>query len=194
MFVAVTVSIIAFATAGERLSNGLSAALLWIILFFSAMTGLSKSFVNEEERGTTLLLKLSAPPAAVFTGKLVYNITLTLVLYGLAVELFFLFVQGVSIQAPLVFWTGFVLNACATASATTIIAAIIAQASSKGSLFPILVFPVLLPLLLSGVESTYQGLIGVPFAEARNNFQMTASYIVVVITVSVLLFDFVWVE
>lgn len=194
MFVVVTVSIITFATAGERLSNGLSAALLWIILFFSAMTGLTKSFVNEEERGTILLLKLTSPPAAVFTGKLLYNILLTLLLYGLAVLMFFLFVPGVTIQSPVVFWTSFILNACATASATTIIAAIIAQAGSKGSLFPILVFPVLLPLLLSGIESTYQGLTGVAFAEARNNFQITASYIVVVVTVSHLLFDFVWLE
>jgi ABC-type transport system involved in cytochrome c biogenesis permease component len=56
----------------------------------------------------------------------------------------------------------------------------------------VLSFPVLLPLILSGVETTYQALSGVAFAEARNNFQIIGAYMVVVIAVSFMLFDFVW--
>ncbi len=57
MFVVVTLSIILFSTAGETVSPSLSAGILWIIIFFSAMSGLSRSFVSEEERGTTMTLR-----------------------------------------------------------------------------------------------------------------------------------------
>jgi len=192
MFVLTTVTMIAFATADEKLSNGVIAGLLWVVLFFSAMTGVAKSFVSEEERGTVLLLRLSAPSWAVYVGKLLFNVVLTMALYGLAVLAFLFFVDDMVVRSPALFWASVLLGSLATAGATTIIAAIIAKANTKGALFPVLSFPVLLPLILSGVETTYQALSGVAFEQARSSFQLIGSYSVVVITISLLLFDFVW--
>ena len=194
MFALTAVAVIAFSSAGEKISNGIAASMLWIVLFFSAMTGLQKSFVSEEERGTSLLLSLHAPSMAIYFGKLLFNIVLTLLLYGLATIAFFVFVNDVEIRSPFLFWISFLLGSLATASATTIIAAIIAKANTKAALFPVLSFPALLPLILSGVETTYQALSGVAFAEARNNFQIVGAYTIVVIAVSFMLFDFVWKE
>ena len=190
MFVLVAVAVIAFSSAGEKITNGIAASMLWIVMFFSAMTG----FVSEEERGTSLLLSLHAPSLAVYFGKLFFNMLLTVILYGLATVAFFVFIGEVVIRSPLLFVTSFLLGSLATASATTIIAAIIAKANAKTALFPVLSFPALLPLLLPGVETTYQALAGVAFAEARNNFQIVGSYMIVVIAVSAMLFDFVWKE
>lgn len=66
LFMVITISTIAFTTAGERINNYVASALLWIVLFFGSMTGLSRTFVMEEERGTSLLLKLSSTPMEVF--------------------------------------------------------------------------------------------------------------------------------
>lgn len=194
MFVLTTVAMIVFSTVEERLTNGLAAGILWVIMFFSAMTGLAKTFVAEEERGTGLLLQLSTPTTAVYFGKLFFNILLTIVLYSAAVLLFLLFIKGISIKTPSLFCAILVLGSIATASATTIIAAIIAKANTKGALFPVLSFPVLLPLVLSGVEATYQALVGVAFEQAQSNLVILASYSVVLIAVSSMLFDFVWKE
>lgn len=60
LFMVITISTIAFTTAGERIEKYIASALLWIVLFFGSMTGLSRTFVMEEERGTSLLLKLSS--------------------------------------------------------------------------------------------------------------------------------------
>ena len=65
-----------------------NSVLLWIVLFFSAMTGLSRAFVNEEETGTALALRLSAPPSAVFLGKLLSNLALLGVVMAFVVPLF----------------------------------------------------------------------------------------------------------
>lgn len=192
MFVLTTVSVIAFSSAGEKITNGIAASMLWIVLFFSAMTGLQKAFVSEEERGTSLLLSLHAPSLAVYFGKLLFNTALTLLLYGLGTLAFFVFINDVVIRSPLLFGISFILASCATAAATTLISAIIAKAQTKAALFPVLSFPALLPLILSGVETTYQALSGVSFTEARSNFQIVASYSVVVVAVSAMLFDFVW--
>jgi heme exporter protein B len=194
MFVLTAVSVIAFSSAGEKITNGIAASMLWIVLFFSAMTGLQKAFVSEEERGTSLLLSLSAPSLAIYFGKLLFNVMLTMLLYGLGTITFLVFIGDVVIRSPLLFWASFVLASIGTAAATTLISAIIAKANTKAALFPVLSFPAVLPLILAGVETTYQALSGVAFSEARNNFQIIASYSVVVIAVSAMLFDFVWKE
>ncbi len=48
------------------------------------------------------------------------------------------------------------------AAGSTLVAAIIAQARSKGTLFSVLSFPVLLPLLILAIELTYRAVLGEP--------------------------------
>lgn len=194
MFVLSTVTMIAISTKEERVTPGVAAALLWVILFFSAMTGLSKSFVSEEERSTALLLRISTHSLAVYVGKLWFNIALTTALNIVSVAVFFFLVGGVGIGSPLLFAAVLLCGSIGTASATTLIAAIIAKANAKGALFAVLSFPVVLPLTMSGVEAMYQALIGVAFALAMSNVIIMASYCVVMITASILLFDVVWLE
>jgi heme exporter protein B len=78
------------------------------------------------------------------------------------------------------------------AAASTIIAAIIARASTKGTLYPVLSFPILLPLLLTVINATRLASDGAFLEEAYGEFQILISYIVVVTAVSILVFDYVW--
>ena len=88
LFIVITISTISFTMAGDTISNELASALLWIVIFFGAMTGLSRTFVAEEERGTSLLLKLSSKPIHIYVGKLLYTFIFGLLLNSLAVILF----------------------------------------------------------------------------------------------------------
>ncbi|MCS6808638.1 MAG: heme exporter protein CcmB [Bacteroidota bacterium] len=194
LFVMTTVALVAFSSAGEVVSNGIAASMLWIILFFSAMISVQRSFVSEEERGTSLLLSLHAPLLAIYIGKLLFNVLLTLMLYALASAAFFTFVSRIELRSPLLFWVSIMIGGIATASATTIIAAMIAKARAKGALFPVLSFPAVLPLLFVGVETTYQALSGVAFSEARNSLQMLVAYTGSVVAISCMVFDVVWKE
>ena len=58
----------------------LLAALLWIILFFAALSGLARVFVKEEDAHTAKTLRLAARPLAVLLGKLLFNLLLLLAL------------------------------------------------------------------------------------------------------------------
>ena len=40
MFIIVTISVIMFSIGGEKITNYLTGGLLWIVIFFSAMSGL----------------------------------------------------------------------------------------------------------------------------------------------------------
>ncbi len=192
MFVVVTLSVILFALAGETLSSGVQAGLLWVVMFFTAMSGLSRSFVSEEERGTTLTLQLLTDSTSVYFGKLMFNIALVLALNLFIVLLFLLLIPDVQVLQMDLFWLVIALGGVAIAAATTIIAAIIAKANTKGALFPVLSFPVLLPLLMAGISATRTAMEESDWSAAWPDLQLLASYIVVVVTASYMLFDFVW--
>ncbi len=193
LFILTTISMIVFATAGEKLTPELSAGILWIVMFFGSMTGLSKSFVSEEERGTNLFLQMTTTPLSIYLGKFIYTLLLCLFLSISAIILFFLF-TGIEVKSWLIFIPMTLLGCLGLSAATTIISAIIAKAGTKNALFPVLAFPLLLPLILAGVESTMFAFVGAPWAEAQANIIMMASYSVVVVAASTILFDFVWVE
>src|SRR5262245_12152449 len=56
----------------------LNAAMFWIILFFSAATGLPRAFVREEESGTAYALRRVAGAPLVLAGKTLFNYALFL--------------------------------------------------------------------------------------------------------------------
>jgi heme exporter protein B len=192
MFVVVTLAVIMFALVGETLSPGASVGMLWVVMFFAAMSGLSRGFVAEEERGTTMTLQLLASPSAVYLGKLVFNFVLVVALNIFIVLLFLLTMEQFTVAQPDLFWTVMLLGSMSMASATSIIAAIIAKANTKGTLFPVLSFPVLLPLLMAGINATRIAVEENVWDNAWADLQLLLSYLVVVTTVSFLLFHFVW--
>jgi heme exporter protein B len=192
MFVVTTLSIILFALGGENVSSDILAGLLWIVIFFAARSGLSRTFVSEEERGTTMTLQLLARPSSVYFGKLGFNIVLILSLSVLIVILYFIFISNFVIRSFDIFITTLVLGGIGLASASTVIAAIIAKANTRGTLYPVLSFPILLPLLMAVIHATKLSMDGMPFGEAMGEFQLLISYSVVVITASYLLFEFIW--
>ena len=78
MFVVTAVAVIMFALRGDQPSSGVLAGMFWVVVFFTGMSGLGRSFVAEEERGTALTLQLVASSSAIYFGKLLFNVALTL--------------------------------------------------------------------------------------------------------------------
>lgn len=194
LFVVVTILMVVFATAGEKISSEIASALLWIILFFSSMTGLGRSFVSEEERGTSLYLHIVSSPSAVFFGKLFLNMLLSVaVMFAVVVLVAFTF-DSLTIGSWFAYLLVLFVGSISLSVAATIISAIIAKAQGKGALFPVLSFPLVLPIILIGVESLTMSLSATPFTYIQSNIILMISYSVILGTVSFLLFDFVWKE
>ncbi len=194
MFVITTLSVILFAIGNESVSPEVLSGVLWIIIFFSTMSGLSRTFVSEEERGTVMTLHLTSRPLSVLFGKLLFNLALLAALNLFTVVLYLLFISNFTIGSYAIFIPTLVLGTCGLASASTIIAAIIAKANTKGTLYPVLSFPILLPLLLTVINATKMAVEGGAFGEALGEFQVLVSYLIVILAVSYLLFEYVWKE
>ena len=191
MFIIVTISIMKFALGEEKLANELYAGLLWIIIFFSNSNGLSRVFVAEEDRGTSFLLKLTADSKAVLLGKLIFNTTLTFII-NFVVVILFIITMDLQIKSPGLFVLVIFFGNFGLSAVMTIIAALISKANSKGSLYPVLSFPLLLPLLMSTISSTWLAIEGSSVEQIVGDLQIIISYTIVTITASFMLFDLVW--
>ena len=94
MFGITTLAVVSFSLGQRNLPPHLLGALFWVIMFFSAMSGLAHIFIREEESGTSLALRLAAPPDAVYIGKLLFNLILLSVLTVIITPLFFIFTNA----------------------------------------------------------------------------------------------------
>lgn len=192
MFIVVAISVIMFSIGNENINEGLTAGLYWVVIFFSAMSGLSRAFVSEEERGTVLTLQLIASPATVFSGKFVFNLILVFAMNFVITILYSLLFESFVLNNFLLFALSFVLGNIGLAVSSTIIAAIISKAGAKGTLYPVLSFPILLPLILTSVRITESAIIGTIIEEKILEILVLISYDVVMVAASYMLFDFVW--
>lgn len=191
MFVLVAISIIRFAIGDEKIEKEIQAGLLWVVIFFTSAGGLARTFVKEEEKETAFALKLTTDPTSIFLGKLIYNYFLSFTV-NVLILILFIAVMDYQISNFFLFLLILVLGNIGLVAASTIIAAIISKADSKGTLYPVLSFPILLPLLLSVINATKLASYGVAFGEVWDEIVILVSYSIVVLTASLMLFNFIW--
>jgi heme exporter protein B len=132
-----------------------TSALLWIILFFSAATGLPRAYVREEETGTALALRRVASAPIVLAGKTLFNFGLFLAIVLVAVPAFTILLEW-RIDAPAVLALVLLTAGFGLSVVSTFLSALVARASQKNVLFVVISFPLLLPLLLSAITATVE--------------------------------------
>ena len=193
LFGITTLTVVSFSVGQKNLPPEVYAALYWVIIFFSAMSGLAHVFVREEESKTSTILRLTADATPVYLGKLGYNLLL-LILLQIVIAPLFLTLTDAVLTDPALFIILLILGTVGLAGATTIIAAIISKASVKGALFAVLSFPILLPLLIGLISATTKAFSesGGGLGGASSELQLLVSYGVVMITASIMLFEYVW--
>jgi heme exporter protein B len=195
MFLLVTVAIILFSLPGEEISPSTMSALFWIALFFGAMTGLARSFIAEEERGTSFLLRIYSPSDSVFFGKLAFNLLLMLALSLTAVLLFGFFFQDFRIADWPIFWLQLLLGAAGIGIVSTMLSALIGRAAQKGALLPVIALPVLMPIVIATTDATRITLqTNTAWSGARGDLLILFSFDVAMVLVSYVLFDTIWKE
>ena len=158
-FAATALTLVSFAIGpiGVPLESraAVTSALLWIILFFSAATGLPRAYVREEETGTGLALRRVASAPIVLAGKTFFNFGLFLAIAAVAVPAFTVLLEW-RIDAPGILALVLVTAGFGLSVVSTFLSALVARASQKNVLFVVISFPLLLPLLLSAITATVE--------------------------------------
>lgn len=179
----------AFGAARPAMDAFVHAALFWIILFFSVMSGLDKTFVQEQEKGTFWSLRVYAAAQAVFIGKFLYNFLLLCAMSAMLTMGFLLFMD-VAVENPGGFACLLLLGNCGLAGAATFIGALVSFAGGRNQVFAVLSFPVILPLFLVLIQLTAEVFTG-PAIRARDA-GMIMVYDLVLLGVTSILFDYLW--
>ncbi|NOX36011.1 MAG: heme ABC transporter permease CcmB [Calditrichaeota bacterium] len=191
LFAVISLTAVSFSIGPMQLDPPIQSAMLWIIIFFSAMSGLAHIFVREEEQQTSDTLRLVAPPTAIFLGKWVFNVVLLFSLEIIVIPLY-IALLNVDVQGMGAFLTIIILGSVGLASIGTIMAAIVAQASTRGALFAVLSFPLSIPVLRSAIQGTWTAIQGGGLADCLADIQLLFSFTVVILTSSIMLFEFIW--
>ncbi|MGQ9698202.1 MAG: heme exporter protein CcmB [Armatimonadota bacterium] len=193
MFAVTTLAVVSFSAQVVAAGPGLLAPLLWLILLFSAMSGLSRALVREEETRTANALRLVGDPNTIYLGKLMFN-ALLLGLLDLIVVPLYVVVMDVQVGNPALFVAILIAGSFGLVSASTLVAAIVAKASVRGALFSVLSFPVLIPVLVAAVQGTEAALRGVSWAEGSAALKVLMAFTAAMVAAGLWLFEHVWYE
>jgi heme exporter protein CcmB len=144
----------AFVRDGRPIEHA-AAGILWVAIVFAGTLALARTF-ERERQAQTLRALLAAPieRPAVYLGKL-----LALLLLLAIVEVVLVPVIGLLFQAPIGRAPGLLAGLLAAgtvgfAAVGTLFAAMLVRAHSRDVLLPIVLYPIVVPVLIGGVQGT----------------------------------------
>jgi len=175
----------------ERLSAVLPG-LLWLAFILSGMLGLGRVFLVERENDCWEgLLLAPGDKSAIYLGKLAGSLVLMFVVEAMVLALFALFfnVDLAPVLPPLIMVI--VLGTVGFAAMGTLFAALTAQARARELLFPVLLLPVLVPVLLGTVKATEAVLLRAPLGDVAHWLKLLVAADVIYVVAGLLTFDFI---
>jgi len=187
MFSLTAVASLSLSTGGALIEPKFLAALLWVVIFFAASAGISGTFDDEATAGTLPTLKLYADAQAIFFGKMLY-VFLSLAALTVFILPIFLILFDVNVEKFFLLLITLLLGLIGIAAAGTLTAALTTSATVKGGLFPILLFPIALPIFLPAIALTEISFTGTAFDSSL--LVVVAVFDLILITASSILFDY----
>jgi len=165
-------------------------ALFWIILLFTAVNAVAKSFVQEPEERQVYYYTLASPQALILS-KIIYN---TLLMWLMSVIGFAVYalIMGNPIADLGLFFGNMVLGGLGFSSVLTMIAGIASKAGNNTTLMAVLSFPVILPLLLLLIKISKNALDGLAFSVSVNELASLGAINVIVLVLAYILFPYLW--
>jgi heme exporter protein B len=173
----------------ERLASVLPG-LLWLGFILSGVLGLGRAFLVERENDCwEALLLTPGDKSAIYLGKLAGGLVLMLVVETLVLGLFALFfnLDLGPVLPGLTLVIG--LGTVGMAAVGTLFAAMTAQIRARELLFPVLLLPVLVPVLLGTVKATEALLSGEPLTAVAHWLKLLVAADVVYLAIGLLTFD-----
>jgi heme exporter protein B len=173
----------------ERLA-GVLPGLLWLAFILAGVLGLGRAFLVERENDCwEALLLAPGDKSAIYLGKLAGSLALMLVVEALVLVLFVVFFNVDLGPALPGLALVIALGTVGIAAVGTLFAALTAQVRARELLFPVLLLPVLVPVLLATVKATEALLLREPLGSVAHWLQLLAAADVVYLAVGVLTFD-----
>lgn len=179
----------AYMAFGGFISVEVWNALFWIILLFTSISAVSKSFIQEERRNHYYFFLCK--PTEIILSKLVYSF-----LYLVTLALISLLVYSVLLGNPIDNYSLFLLNlllgCLGLSSAFTMVSAIAFRTSNRSIMMAVLGFPIIIPVLILAIGNSSKILDGFIWMQIQGNMLALLSVDVIIIALSFVLFPFTW--
>ena len=191
LFAFLSLVLFAFALDPTQVNlNQTGSGLLWLIILFAGSLFMGASFRKETENGTLQALLLSpVDRSAIYVGKFLVNLVFLLFLEALLLLFSYLlldFRTGPALVPLAVSWFAVTVGYAALG---TLFSALIAHVHGGQVIYPILLFPVLIPLLIAAATLTQDALAGHPVFGSQW-LRLVALFDTLFVTASVFLFEY----
>lgn len=172
--------------------SDIAPGILWIAFTFAGMLGLSRSFASEKEEGCLDGLKLCpVDPSVIYMGKVSSNLVIMFMIEIIIVPLFMVLfnfrdVSGLSGLALIILLgtLGFILVG-------TLFSALTVNMRTREILLPVILFPIIIPLIMSAVPATQKVLSSGNIWDAVNELRILAMYDLVFFIAAQLVFEYI---
>ena len=166
--------------------------LLWLGFILSGLLAFGRTFLIERENDCWEGLVLTpGDKSAIYLGKLAANVLVMIVVEVVLLVLFAVFF-AIDFTAFLPGLAAVLaLGTLGLASLGTLFGAVTAQMRARELLFPVLLLPAVVPVLLASVSATGTVLAGEPLADAAAWLKLLAAADLVYLVVGALTFEFV---
>lgn len=165
-------------------------ALYWIIILFSSVNAVAKSFVQEHQ-GRQLYYYMIASPEAIIISKILYNSLLTLVLALLGYFVFSI-ILGNPVADHTLFLGNLILGALGFSACLTMVSGIASKAGNNATLMAILSFPIIIPILLLTMRVSKNAIDGLDVSVSADKLLSLVAINAIISVTAYILFPYLW--
>lgn len=165
-------------------------ALFWIILLFASINAISRSFVQESQYRLLYYYAITSPKAIILS-KIIYNTLLMILLSVIAYVTYSLIFKN-PVGDPLLYFVAVLLGSISFATVFTMVSGISSKTGNNSTIMAILAFPVIIPLLIVLIKLANNALQGLDRSISFSEIAVLLAINVITITISLLLFPYLW--
>jgi heme exporter protein B len=174
----------------KKIVDLLAPGMLWIAFTFAGMLGLSRSFAGEKEEGCLEGLKLCpADRSEIYNGKVLSNAVLMFLMEMATLPIFVvLFSYDIKNLPGLI--VVIILGTFGFIFVGTLLSALTVNTRTREILLPVILFPVLIPVILSAVTATGTMLANGNFSDVAGEMQILVVYDIIFFVVAQMVFEY----
>ncbi len=177
---------------GSEVVRAAAAGILWVAFTFAGLLGLNHSMVSEKENSCLSGLILSPIDGGIiFLGKMIGNVIFMLIIEIISLLFFTLFFNLNLFVFIVPLLVVILLATLGFTSVGTLFSAMSINTRTREVMLPILLFPILVPVIISAVKSTEALLKGKTFFDISDWIKMLAAYDIIFVIIAFLIFQYV---
>lgn len=186
----ITCGYLIYRTFGQDISKQVWNILIWIIVIFSGMNAVVKSF-TQENKGTQMYYYTMLNPIELLISKLIYNFIFTLLVFGVLIFVFSV-LMGNPIVDDWLFYKAVVLGILGMSTIFTFVSCVSSASGGNNTMMSILALPLVIPIVLILIRVTAIAMNLMADSEIGKDLLFLGGIDVMILGVCLIIFPSMW--